>query len=170
MDESPHVEYIHYSAIEITEVRSVDQKGELDMKPEGLWFSVEDGHGWAEWCRSEEWGMDKLCYEHKIKFKEDAHILHIKNEDDLDAFTKLYQDWPEFDKDRKMSMFIDWDLVAKSYQGIIIAPYQWGRRLHIYSSWYYGWDCSSGCVWDADAVESLFMWNVMKDGVMPNDG
>ncbi len=162
-------EYIHYSAKTITKVRSVEQKTELYMKPDGLWFSVEDGWGWADWCRQEEWSLDKLCFEHKIKFKKDARIILIKNEDDLDAFTKLYQDWPEFDTDCMGSMFIDWIKVATKYQGIIIAPYQWGRRLHMDSSWYYGWDCSSGCVWDASAIERFFMWNVMKDGVMPND-
>ena len=51
-------------------------------------------------------------------------------------------------------MFIDWPKVAERYDGIIIAPYQWSRRLDG-PMWYYGWDCASGCVWRARAVLEL---------------
>ena len=29
------------------------------------------------------------------------------------------------------------------------------RRLDMETRWYYGWDCASGCVWDASAVQSV---------------
>ncbi|QBI98814.1 hypothetical protein SEA_BOBBY_184 [Mycobacterium phage Bobby] len=49
--------------------------------------------------------------------------------------------------------WIDWGKVAADYGGIIIAPYQWSRRMDPH--WYYTWDCASGCIWNLEAIESL---------------
>lgn len=49
---------------------------------------------------------------------------------------------------------INWPMVADRYQGIVIAPYLWSRRMDG-GLWYYGWDCASGCIWDAAAVASV---------------
>jgi hypothetical protein len=46
--------------------------------------------------------------------------------------------------------YIDWPRVAERFDGVIIAPYQWKHRLEL--MWYYGWDCASGCIWNARAV------------------
>ncbi len=51
--------------------------------------------------------------------------------------------------------YIDWIKVAKQYAGLIIAPYQWGYRLEPGTHWYYGWDCASGCIWDASVIERI---------------
>ena len=39
--------------------------------------------------------------------------------------------------------------------GIIISPYQWDCRLALESGWYYGWDCSSGCIWDISCIQDF---------------
>jgi hypothetical protein len=55
-----------------------------------------------------------------------------------------------------MSRFeIEWRKVAERFDGIIIAPYIWQRRLDLESSWYYSWDCASGCIWNASAVREI---------------
>jgi hypothetical protein len=28
-------------------------------------------------------------------------------------------------------------------------------QLDEFTSWYYGWDCASGCIWDVDAIERV---------------
>lgn len=38
-----------------------------------------------------------------------------------------------------------WDLIMNEYAGLMVVPYLYERR-HI--SWYYGWDVSSGVIWD----------------------
>ena len=50
---------------------------------------------------------------------------------------------------------IDWNRVAKKYQGIIITPYIWERRLTTTCTWYYGWDVASGCIWDNKAIKEI---------------
>ena len=51
---------------------------------------------------------------------------------------------------------IDWAAVARCYQGIIIPTYHFEFRFDTHvSDWYYGWDCASGCIWDAGAIASV---------------
>ena len=47
----------------------------------------------------------------------------------------------------------NWDDVVRQYDGLIIAPYQWAKRCDY--SWYYGWDCASGVIWNLRAVASV---------------
>lgn len=149
--------YIHYSAAPLGELHSTNPlKEDFPMKPFGLWFSVEiEGlsDGWKEWCEIESFALDALAHQTEIIFKEDARILRISNIDELDEFTKQYNNPNGLLPNRALG--IKWDVVAESYQGIIIAPYIWERRLHIDTTWYYGWDCASGCVWDVSAIATL---------------
>ena len=53
------------------------------------------------------------------------------------------------------SSYINWRKVAKAFDGIIIPEYIYSRRLDGNASdWYYGWDCASGCIWDARAIKT----------------
>lgn len=137
-------------------------------KPLGLWLSDErkSTHGWKTWCETEDFNLDRLKYEYRVKLKPDAKILYIKTAKELDQFTIDYRDEKsevnkiiadigskfEFKPD---TMAIDWQRLAKRYQGIVISPYQWSRRLHAGCSWYYTWDCASGCIWDIEAIDKL---------------
>ncbi len=160
------IKYIHYSADRIIVVRSAKQKTELYMKPNGLWFSVEDGNGWQGWCQDNSWNLDCFKFHHLLKLKKDADICRIQNTNQFDFFANSYKEYPPWDIGHMIAMFINWARVAEKYQGIIIAPYLYDRRLESNSSWYYGWDCSSGCVWDTDAVESI---SVIEGGFVSND-
>jgi hypothetical protein len=104
--------------------------------------------------------MENLNFIHDVKLKPDANLLRLETEADIDSFTEEYgfnilqaagfhSHLPE------KSDGIRWDLVADKYQGILIPTYHWSRRMFVSSSWYYPWDCASGCIWDADAIESI---------------
>lgn len=152
----------HYSAAPIKEpIRSTPQ---LDVeyywpKPSGFWVSV-DNHpdqldepmGWADWCRAEGYGLRALECQHDVALAPNARILLLTGARDIDAFTRTYGKTLSL---HSRGNYIDWRKVAKKYQGIVIAPYIWSRRLHDSTGWYYGWDCSSGCIWDAAAIASV---------------
>lgn len=125
---------------------SVPQSGRRGDKPDGLWVSVDGPDDWPTWTREEEYCDTTQQYHYRVALADDARILYLGTPEAMDAFTAEYgapgPDW-----------IIQWAEVAKRYQGIIIAPYQWSRRFEL--SWYYGWDCASGCIWDASAIDSV---------------
>ncbi len=146
---------IHYSKKPFTgPVRSVPQGGIAGaFKPVGFWVSVEGPgqHGWREWCEAEQWGLDRLEHQAEIVLKITANVLCLTSARDLDSFTRKYGKrlLPQLTR----TVEPDWHQVAAEYQGIIIAPYIWDRRMqHL---WYYGWDCASGCIWDGNAVAEV---------------
>lgn len=165
---------VHWSADIVTEVHGRYQvKSEVDKKrkggvgkPLGFWLSVEDrgAHGWRAWCRSERFKAYGFRYEHEIKLVENAKILYLRTPEDIDWFTDEYRDQNSRTNaiiahigDKPDTMDIDWHRVAKKYHGIIITPYQWERRLGMSCTWYYGWDCASGCIWNKRAIKSVTM-------------
>lgn len=119
----------------------------VGSKPKGLWVSVDDD--WRRWCTDETYGVDNLLIIHKVILHRDANILHLADANGIDWFTYKYK---EFANDNYR---IDWRKVAKLYDGIIIAPYCWERRLGLEADWYYPWDCASGCIWNFDAIRSI---------------
>lgn len=151
---------IHYSDTHLTGVYSCRQDEgrafQRGDKPNGLWVSVEGPDDWRAWCEAEQFGCLDCATE--IVLHPDANVLRIETPDALKAFHDEYccpPAWahglPDYDEHA-----ISWLLVAEKYQGILIAPYQWGCRLDgPMSSWYYGWDCASGCIWDASAVAEV---------------
>ncbi len=126
-------------------------------KPNGLWVSVEGEDDWAAWCTSDmpEWVNGSAVTE--VVLKSDANILHIENDAQLMAFHREYGAVPEYEIKRyPRDMWAKqprWSRVAGTYAGIVIAPYQWARRLDRATRWYYGWDCASGCIWDVSVIQ-----------------
>jgi hypothetical protein len=118
-------------------------------KPKGLWVSDEDEYGWREWCTDESFSMERLEHAHRVELADDARLLVIRDADGIDDFTRLYS-LPG----RGDSYYVDWPAVASRFQGIVITPYIWARRLSD-ASWYYPWDCASGCIWDPTAIASI---------------
>lgn len=150
----------HYSAKPVTSVRSARQIAEPDYKPRGFWVSVDDGDdGWAEWCRGEAFRLDTLRCVHDITLVPDAKMLRLSNAAEIDLFTA------EYGASHFHARVIRWLDVANRYQGIIIAPYVWSRRLAGGASWYYPWDCASGCIWDAAAIQSVELIGRATEGV-----
>lgn len=163
---SEEIRLIHYSGKEIEKLIDLKLDQNINFhsaKPLGLWVSVEgisDEHNlnWKQWCESEEFHLEYLKYAYEVILKENANILYLKTSDEIIGFHAKYpkslfkemNDWKHND-----TYQIDWAKVAEKYQGIIISPYQWDCRLSCDSSWYYGWDCSSGCIWDIDCIKEF---------------
>lgn len=126
-------------------------------KPMGIWLSDESDYGWKKWCKGEDFFLENLVCEHIVKLKRGANILHLDSTEKILRFTQKHKHLFEhqFANDRGYVHEIVWEEVAKKYDGIIITPYDWSLRLAPHTMWYYGWDCASGCIWNADAIKSI---------------
>lgn len=155
----------HYSPDPILELKEDwPPLHHFGTKPDrGFWVSVEGGEpSWRDWCAETGFRPHALVCEHKVNLKPTAKILYITNEAELRQFTKKYRDRTSPQNTPSSTWAIDWDLVAVTYQGIIITPYLWGCRLDSATIWYYGWDCASGCIWDISAIESVKLMEAAK--------
>lgn len=146
---------IHYSPDVVRVVRSipVSEQG-THYKPNGLWLSVEGPDDWESWCRAEDFRLENLANRHEVVLSDFARIHRIRNAQEIDAFSARYSAVLIPGHDMRA---IDWKKVAEHHDGIIIAPYIWERRISRTPEvfWYYSWDCASGCIWNAKAVESI---------------
>jgi hypothetical protein len=149
---------MHFSKKKLKKIRSVKQVRGIDKtsahwKPKGIWISDESANlGWKEWCTREEYNLEGLSYAHEIVLSSLAKILYIKSAKELDEFFNKYkcEIYPQ------TSIYgIKWSDVASEYDGIIITPYLWERRLDPATSFYYGWDCASGCIWNSKAIKEV---------------
>ena len=145
--------FAHYSAEPFSgPVRSTPLAEQtIHSKPKGFWISVEgNDDGWREWCEGEEFNLEGLAHRTDIELAPNANILWLRDAWKIDEVTARYEGlpYPTITTYRQ----IDWRPIAEQYQGIIIAPYHWSRRLCDRSRWYYSWDCASGCIWDAAAI------------------
>jgi hypothetical protein len=140
------VRLTHYSADPFSIDRARTYVQDDTFKPRGLWVSVDGEDDWPSWCRGEEFRLDKLEHFTRLRLTPGAQVLSLCTPSDLDSFTRTYGVPVE-----RGYAFIDWSAVARGHGGLVIAPYQWSRRLSL--TWYYPWDCASGCIWDLTAVE-----------------
>lgn len=138
----------HWSTTPITDVRNVPQAS-ADFKPKGLWISDEsDEQSWSTWCTGEGFCNLSKMVRHNVTISPDADLLVLSTPEELREFTA---DLGVMFTGR--SVFIDWPALAGEYQGILITPYIWECRLEF--TWYYGWDCASGCIWDSAAIHRI---------------
>jgi hypothetical protein len=138
----------HFTAAETLTPYSVEQPDRPTMKPSGLWVSVDGEDDWPTWCRDNMFRDDaSFSYRYRVTVRSTVRVLATV--DEVLAFNDRYGVGDEW------SSYINWASVASDYPGIIIAPYQWDLRMDWRTFWYYTWDCASGCIWDADAIESV---------------
>lgn len=165
---------VHYSDALVLTVRDTPQRPELEAygKPRGLWVSADDhADNWRDWCLSEGFGLSRLTHVHDVELVPGAlggSVLHLDGAGGLDRFTREFaRSNPRYSAlglaDR--GHFIDWPAVAARWDGIVIAPYVWERRLHEGTGFYYTWDCASGCLWRARAVASITLREVVPAAV-----
>lgn len=143
----------HYAAEPVYHVESVPTErrgarhgftfdGAVGDKPVGLWISDDDDEwSWPAWCLAENFNLQKLRWRHAVTFASDARILYLCDADAIDKLTR----------DHGAGSWLDWRAICRDWQGIIITPYCWERRLAD-TLWYYSWDCAGGCIWDAAAI------------------
>lgn len=119
-----------------------------DFKPVGFWYGV-DGD-WERWCRGEQWGLHGEMFEHELALGKER-LLVLSSASDIDSFHDEFKG--ELFPGCKYFEYVDWQRVAERWDGIEIAPYQWDRRLNgAAHTWYYAWDCASGCIWRPKGV------------------
>lgn len=154
--------WIHYSPspTQIV-VYNRDQQEDMHLysKPKGLWITPEHAeNNWSEWCKGADFNCGRLKFIHDIKFNSNANFLRLENKDDIDSFTKEYE-FTLADPFPIAGDFefkgIKWKKVAEKYDGILIPTYIYERRMMAGADWYNPWDCASGCVWNASAIESI---------------
>lgn len=140
---------LHYAGSPVVLGRRAYRQ-EPDFKPRGLWVSV--GDDWRRWCDGEDFNQDRLSACHRVELSNNANILRIEDAAGVDRFTsKFYRN----DTGWRFDGGIDWRMVADQWQGIIIAPYCYERRMEPNTFWYYPWDCASGCIWDLSAIAAV---------------
>ena len=126
------------------------------FKPKGLWLSApegDDSDGWAEWVIAEEY----------YGIEDGGIVSHFRYEVEVDASRLLTLNHPSemdpwFPTDSKHKFGPPWNYVALHYPGVVVPAYarHWeattGSGNH---SWWYGWDCSSACIWDMSVIEGV---------------
>jgi hypothetical protein len=122
-------------------------------KPTGLWYSI-DGE-WEDWCRD---NMDHWIKKHDIELViDESRMLVIETFIQLESFCKKYtihkeNHWETWNT-------IDWKKVKEDYSGIEIRNYhelKWHNNSWswMHCTWLYGWDVSSGCIWDLSIIKA----------------
>lgn len=123
-----------------------------DFKPTGIWYGF--GGAWLDWCISNDFGKDHFegnyLYCMEIEEKE---ILVLCDKEEICNFSRKYTETIHSYGIEK----VNWRLVQEKYKGIELPDYEriyspdWGVDL----LWHYGWDVSSGCIWDLDSIISI---------------
>jgi hypothetical protein len=123
-----------------------------EFKPNGLWYSLNGE--WEKWCEENELDWVKPINIH-INIDE-TKLLILKSFPEITNFISQYKYeicaglW-----------YINWKLISENYSGIEIQNYneiknQFYRSWYFpFQSWFYGWDVSSGCIWDLSIITEL---------------
>lgn len=129
----------------------------IDYKPYGLWFAPNDE--WLEFCtgRYPNW-----IYNNNFRLKINrANILIIDNVNDLIKFNLLYGILNNYNRNS-----INWEFVAKKYDGIFINNYNdLINHKEINKTnyrWLFDWDINSGCVWRLKSIQSVEKMKTVK--------
>lgn len=151
---------IHYANpnAPLTRVESCEQEFiEFPMdKPRGLWVSCEGHDDWKSWCEANDFSIGrKLAYE--IELVKHHNVLHISRQSMLRDFHAVYA--IPIRSGSLLQTGINWLEVAEHWSGVIIAPYLGAYSRFLLRGldflWYAGWDCASGCIWNADAIANV---------------
>jgi len=140
---------LHYSS-ESFQFDSSREYVTADFKPSGLWLSVEGDQDWRTWCEDEDFGLDRLGHVVEVTLKPNANVLLIDTQEKFDVFNAQFGRSDNFGYNN-----IKWKKVNSLHDGLIIAPYQWERRLDLHFVWYYGWDCASGVIWNLSTIAQV---------------
>ena len=119
-------------------------------KPNGLWYSI--GNSWKDWCSYEAFRLETFQYKTRLLINTNK-LLQLNSIKAINEFTDTYSIDPYITRTFRSMCRINWDAVAEKYAGIEISPQQGWQRLNG-ATWYYGWDCASGCVWDTSIVHA----------------
>lgn len=123
-------------------------------KPRGLWYGID--REWIAWCKAEmpHW-IKKYTFKLEI---DESRILVINSPQQLEDFIGKYSH-KKIEKIPYWGPQINWQAVTKSYAGIELQNYDRLKPYLMYNekmfhTWFYGWDVSSGCIWDLSIIKS----------------
>jgi hypothetical protein len=132
------------------------------QKPTGLWYSV--GNEWMVWCKDNisDW-LEENVWELNVVV---SQILVIKSFEDLKRFQETYESHCE---DNQFS-YIDWNAVSRDYSGIEIRNYKEITEAFMLEdyfdlNWVTAFSCSSGCIWNLEAIRSVKRREICMDDV-----
>lgn len=147
----------HWSAEPLGEVFAVEQSEMPNLKPSGLWVTVDGDNDWPHWCEGAGFNLGNFKHRAIVTLRPDAKLGWIRTAPDLLRFTNRWAKAlrPDMAHLLDISMFLDWHGIAAEYDGIIIPEMIWSMRLSHETSWYYGWDCTGGCIWNPRAIASV---------------
>jgi hypothetical protein len=140
------------SPIDRASLVDCDQRTELRSKyekPRGCWITDDSEDCWKTLCLGESFLLDRLTHKHEVVLDE-SRLLILRSALEVRLFTENFAE--EHDRGGYNDLCINWHRVATIYDGLIITPYQWSLRLADRFSWYYGWDCASGCIWRTRSI------------------
>ena len=149
--------WLHYSKepFEFDRTRLYPQSSRgvsVYAKPFGFWFTDDSEECWRSWCQGNEFALDNLTCRSEVEIDE-SRVLTLGTSNEVFDFTYRYGRHDDYGYGYRSA--INWAEVARDHSGLIITPYQWDCRLNNRTTWYYGWDCASGCIWDAIAILSV---------------
>jgi hypothetical protein len=153
-------EYIHYTNPGITAIdlsRTYQQTAEnlVFHTPNGLWLSVTGTNDWEKYCHKNGLSPENLQSKFQITLKPAAKIILLYDDAVFKDFEKDYAYYPEGIEiqgdNYTLNLSIAWERILSDYQGIIVPIVL--PKLYNMGLWYDTWCCTSGCIWDLQAVE-----------------
>ena len=153
--------YIHYGDTEFRTPIPVRNCDPSFVKPHGgMWASrTNDEFGWIDWCKREEFRLERLntCFEFKLK--EGSRVLYLKDIDQLDDLPKLPSLFGEYKKgDDYSTCNLDFEKLMEDYDAIELTDvYEFYWAL-------YGWDCNSILIMNPDIVEVIERRDIDETG------
>lgn len=149
---------IHYASDNKLEPVNVSQQKNqtvknFSLKPHGLWYSINDE--WEQWCRDQEFRLNELKNKFELILHEDKIITLTMSQ--LYAFIKKYKVKVDDSVPQCLAnKMINWGKVSETYSGIEIIGFDHSATLMVPElDAFYGWDVSSGCIWNTDAIKEI---------------
>ena len=153
-------EYIHYTgenidSLDLTRIYSQTAANLAFHTPNGLWVSVTGIDDWEQYCLKNNCRLENLKSEFQVLLKPTAKILILHNRSVFDDFFEEYGFYEKgidtLGGSYTLNLSISWERIISDFQGIvapIVMP-----KFYDMSLWYDIWCCTSGCIWDLQAVE-----------------
>jgi hypothetical protein len=153
-------EYIHFSgdnmaALDLNRAYTQTAENLAFHKPNGLWLSITGIHDWEKYCLKNNQSLDKLKHEFQVRLKPRARILILYNDAVFTDFKNKYAYYPEgidiHGENYTLNLSVAWERIIADYQGIVVPAVL--PKLYNMGLWYDTWCCTSGCIWDLQAIE-----------------
>jgi len=153
-------ELIHYtkstvSALDLSRTYPQTPEKLAFHTPNGLWVSVTGINDWERYCIKNNYRLNSLKSEFQIFPKPAAKILILYNKTTYEEFEAKYSYYADKtapqEENYTLNLSIAWDRIITDYQGIIVPTAL--KKLYNMGLWYDTWCCTSGCIWDLQAVE-----------------